>query len=119
MKAKRQTTKRPGIRGVLIGVAAVAVVVGISAAVKTSDKRQTSASAVGAGSGGVIGEAGKPQTVDPFSGKPVKMGVYADHGGQRVYFCCPTSREKFLADPQGYVRRMRERGIILASTPAQ
>jgi YHS domain-containing protein len=108
-----------GMRGVLIGVAVVAVVVGVSVAVKKSDERQTSPSAVSAGSGGLIGEAGKPQTVDVFSGKPVNMGVYADHGGQRVYFCCPTSREKFLADPQGYVRKIRERGIILASTPAQ
>jgi hypothetical protein len=37
MEAKRQATKRPGIRGVLIGVAAVAVVVGISVAVKKSE----------------------------------------------------------------------------------
>jgi hypothetical protein len=61
----------------------------------------------------IIGEPGKPQSVDVFSGKPVNRGVFGDYNGQRVYFCCPTSKATFDASSQAYLEAIKARGITL------
>jgi YHS domain-containing protein len=62
---------------------------------------------------GVLGEPGKPQTVDIFSGKPVNRSVYSDYKSERIYFCCPTSRQKFENDPAFYHGSVKKQGILL------
>jgi hypothetical protein len=61
----------------------------------------------------VIGEPGKLQSVDIFSGKPINRGVFGDYSGQRVYFCCPTSKATFDANSQAHLEAIKARGIIL------
>lgn len=34
----------------------------------------------------------------------------ADYGGQRYYFCCPTCKEKFLKNPERYLKTSGEPG---------
>jgi YHS domain-containing protein len=66
---------------------------------------------------GPIGEPGKPQAVDAFSGKPIVRTVYTDYGGERIYFCCPVSRGTFLQDPARYYDLIKKRGIVLEKAP--
>jgi YHS domain-containing protein len=61
----------------------------------------------------IKGESGKPQTIDIFSGKPVNRSVFTDYDGERIYFCCDVERQEFLKDPAFFLKKIRERGIIL------
>ena len=67
--------------------------------------------------GEIKGEPGKPQTVDILSGKPVVRSVYGDYDGERLYFCCNESKKMFEAKRTEYLRKIREKGIILEKTP--
>ncbi len=67
----------------------------------------------------IKGEPGKPQTVDVVSGKPIDRGVYADYNGERIYFCCADSRNQFQKNDQVYLRKIKEKNILLEKTPAQ
>jgi YHS domain-containing protein len=39
--------------------------------------------------------------------------VYTDYNGERIYFCCDTEKGKFLKDAQLYIKKIRDRGILL------
>jgi YHS domain-containing protein len=69
----------------------------------------------------VIGEPGKPQSVDLISGKPVnKYGLgYGDYNGQRVFFCCMVSKREFEKNVPGYLEAIKARDIILEKSPVQ
>ncbi len=67
--------------------------------------------------GGV--QALKAQTTDALSGKPVNKNIYTDHEGMRIYFCCDQSRNDFLKNPEVYLTKFRQQGIILESTPTE
>jgi len=60
---------------------------------------------------------GRPQTKCPIMGGAVNASVYADHGGHRVYFCCPGCDGEFRKDPDGHIRAMLADGIDLGRTP--
>ena len=59
----------------------------------------------------------KPQTHCPVMGKPVLKHVFTDHDGMRIYFCCPPCIAKFKADPEGYLKKMRDAGVEPERTP--
>ncbi len=63
-------------------------------------------------------QASKTQTTDAISGKPVNRAVYADHEGKRIYFCCDNSRRSFRMDPEKYLNKFRELGVVLEDAPA-
>ena len=65
----------------------------------------------------IKGEAGKPQTVDIFSGKPIVKTVFTDYEGERIYFCCDVEKAEFLKNPQANMKKIKDRGIILDATP--
>lgn len=44
----------------------------------------------------------KVQVVCPVSGEPADRNVFADHDGQKVYFCCAGCAKKFQRDPAKY-----------------
>ena len=64
-------------------------------------------------------QAPTAQTTDAFSGKPVNKSIYADYEGKRIYFCCDGSRKSFDTDPEKYIAKFREQGIILEDAPAE
>lgn len=55
----------------------------------------------------------KAQTTDALSGKPVNRNIYADYEGKRIYFCCEQSRNDFNKNPDVYLTKFREQGVIL------
>ena len=57
------------------------------------------------------------QTECPVLNRPVKKNVYADYKGKRVYFCCPPCIPKFNKDPEKYMKKMEEQGVVLDNAP--
>ena len=57
------------------------------------------------------------QTHCPVMGNEIQKEVFTDHEGKRIYFCCPPCIEKFKADPEKYLKKMKEDGVRLEDTP--
>ena len=57
--------------------------------------------------------AGKEQTTCPVMGGKIDKTVYFDHAGKRVYFCCAGCPAQFKEDPEKYVKKMEDEGIVL------
>ncbi|MFP5212844.1 MAG: hypothetical protein ACLGPL_05645 [Acidobacteriota bacterium] len=57
--------------------------------------------------------AGSPQTKCPVMGYDINKNVYADQAGKRVYFCCTSCQDKFKADPQQYMKKLKDQGVTL------
>jgi len=58
-----------------------------------------------------------PQTTCPVMGNPIDKKYYVDYQGKRVYFCCPACPAKFKADPEKYIKKMKDQGVELENTP--
>ncbi len=59
----------------------------------------------------------KAQTSCPMMGGKIDKKVYVDHMGKRVYFCCTDCPKMFRADPDKYMKKMADEGVILEDTP--
>jgi YHS domain-containing protein len=86
--------------------AAVAVSLGFSSA---------SAVVVATGSGAGQKEPAKaaelkPQTTCPVMGGAIDNQFYSDYKGKRVYFCCSACLEKFIKDPETYLKKLDKMG---------
>jgi YHS domain-containing protein len=62
-------------------------------------------------------EKGKPQTACPVMGGKINQQLYADYQGQRVYFCCPACIDIFKKDPEKYLKKLREQGLLPEPSP--
>lgn len=63
-------------------------------------------------------EKGKPQTTCPVVGGKINKELYVDYKGQRVYFCCPDCVEPFKKDPEKYLQKLREQGVVPEKSPS-
>jgi len=68
-------------------------------------------------------EAARPsrslvQLTCPVMGRQIDKGIFVDHKGLRVYFCCSACAEKFKKDPQMYLKRLEERGEAVEKIPS-
>ena len=61
--------------------------------------------------------AGKTQEACPVRGGKINKDLYTDYKGQRIYFCCPECIGIFKKDPEKYLQKMREQGIIPEASP--
>jgi YHS domain-containing protein len=60
-------------------------------------------------SGALAAPAGKAviaQKTCPVMGGPIDPGVYTDHEGRRVYFCCPGCIDTFKQEPEAYLAKI-------------
>lgn len=57
------------------------------------------------------------QTICPVMAGPVDKSIYADHKGQRVYFCCSGCLDEFKKDPDKCIKEMEAKGIQIEKTP--
>jgi len=62
-------------------------------------------------------QAGKAQTDCPIMSGKINKDLYADYQGQRVYFCCPGCIDAFKKDPEAYLKKMREQGVVPEKSP--
>ena len=59
----------------------------------------------------------KAQETCPVMGGKLDRSIYVDHEGKRVYFCCDDCPKMFKADPDKYMKKMADEGVILEDTP--
>jgi Cu+-exporting ATPase len=60
------------------------------------------------------------EAIDPVCGMkidPAKSPHRAEHGGKTYYFCSASCREKFVRDPEAWLRKAAERAAQTASAP--
>ena len=60
---------------------------------------------------------GKPQTVCPVMGDPINKKYFTDYKGNRIYFCCSSCPDDFNKDPEKYMKKIRESGVVLEKSP--
>jgi YHS domain-containing protein len=61
--------------------------------------------------------ARKSQVACPVQGGKINKDIYADYQGQRVYFCCPDCIPIFKKNPEAYLKKMREQGVVPEKSP--
>ena len=64
-----------------------------------------------------IQESEANQTTCPVMGGKIKKDIYTDHNGKRIYFCCQPCVEKFEKNPEKYLNKLEEEGVILENAP--
>lgn len=68
--------------------------------------------------GAALEKTTNPQTTCPVMGGGIKKGIYADHEGKRVYFCCSSCVGKFKTNPEKYIKQLEDKGVTLEKAPA-
>ncbi len=63
-------------------------------------------------------QTGKQQVACPVRGGEVNKNIYVDYQGQRIYFCCPGCIDVFKKNPEAYLKKMREQGVVPEKTPS-
>ena len=66
---------------------------------------------------GTAWTADKPQTNCPVMGGTINKQIYSDYQGKRVYFCCPSCVPEFKKDPEKYIKKLEDQGIVLEKAP--
>jgi YHS domain-containing protein len=61
--------------------------------------------------------SGKPQTNCPVLNYPVNKSLYVDYQGKRIYFCCDGCQKDFMKNPDAYIKKMEDQGVVLEKTP--
>ncbi|MBN1296916.1 hypothetical protein JXA80_09050 [bacterium] len=61
----------------------------------------------------VVSGDSQAQTVCPVKGKKINKDYYVDHNGKRIYLCCPGCVAKVKSDPEKYIERLEDQGIVL------
>ena len=69
-----------------------------------------------------VGEP-KPQTTCPVMGDKISClildkDIYMDYEGKRIYFCSNRCLEKFKKNPEKYINKMEDQGVIFEKAPS-
>lgn len=61
---------------------------------------------------------GKQQQTCPVQGGKVNKQLYRDYQGQRIYFCCPECIPIFEKNPEAYLQKLRQQGVVPEASPS-
>ncbi|MGB8992697.1 MAG: YHS domain-containing protein [Desulfobaccales bacterium] len=61
---------------------------------------------------------GKTQTVCPVLAGNIDRNIYVDYQGKRIYFCCAGCDQEFKQNPEKYMKKLEEQGVVLEPSPA-
>lgn len=61
----------------------------------------------------------KAQTVCPVMGGKINKDSFVDVDGKRIYLCCQGCEKAILADPDKFLKKMEDEGIVLDPAPAE
>ncbi len=53
----------------------------------------------------------------PVMGYKINKELYVDYEGKRIYFCCPSCPEEFKKDPDKYMKKLQDEGVVLEEVP--
>jgi hypothetical protein len=70
---------------------------------------------------GVADEAAKgvPQTLCPVMGSPIDKSSFIDVKGKRIYVCCAGCIGAIKSDPDKYLAKLADEGVVPEDTPAE
>ena len=57
----------------------------------------------------------KPQIQCPIWGDKINKNIYVDYKGKRIYFCRESCKVIFESNPDYYIKKLEEQGVILKS----
>ena len=57
------------------------------------------------------------QTTCPVMEGTVNKNIFADYKGKRIYFCCPPCLKEFNKNPEKYMKKLEEQGVVLEKAP--
>jgi len=61
----------------------------------------------------------KKQTTCPvMEGQPINKANYIDIKGKRIYVCCKGCLNQIKANPDKYIKRLEDKGIVFEKAPA-
>jgi len=66
-----------------------------------------------------LSAAGKAQTKCPVMGWDIDKSKFVDYKGSRVYFCCNGCPEEFKKNPEKYMKKMKDEGVVPEKTPGK
>ncbi len=61
--------------------------------------------------------AGKEQKACPVQHGKINKDLYVDYKGQRIYFCCKECLPIFNKNPEAYLKRMEQEGVLPEKSP--
>lgn len=53
------------------------------------------------------------QTKCPVLGGSINKRVYTDYQDYRIYFCCPPCIQEFKKNPEKYMKKFQDEGVVL------
>ena len=59
------------------------------------------------------GRGGEAQTKCPMCGREIDRDIYVDYAGKRVYVCSEMCKAPFEADPETFVKKLSDGGVVL------
>ena len=63
-----------------------------------------------------VGDA-KTQTICPVMGGKIDKKSFVDVKGKRIYMCCPGCADTIKADPDKYIKKLEDQGVVLEKAP--
>ena len=60
----------------------------------------------------------KQQVACPVKGGKINQELYVDYQGQRIYCCCPECLPIFKTNPEAFLQKMQEQGVVPEKAPA-
>ncbi len=60
---------------------------------------------------------GNPQTTCPVMGGKIDKKVFLDYQGKRIYFCCTGCVDDFKKNPEQYLKKLEEQGVVVEKSP--
>ena len=65
------------------------------------------------------GSAVKGATQDkcPVMGGTIDKNNYVDYQGKRIYFCCTACPDEFKKNPEKYMKKLKDQGVVLEDAP--
>lgn len=66
-----------------------------------------------------LSAADKVQTKCPVMGWDIDKSRFVDYKGNRIYFCCASCPEEFKKNPEKYMKKLNESGVVLEKTPSK
>lgn len=59
------------------------------------------------------------QKICPVLGGEINKNIFTDYKGSRIYFCCPACIDDFKKDPEKYIKKIKDSGVVPEKTPAR
>lgn len=91
---------------------ALVVAVGIAFVVGCGSKQESAA-----GTPAPSDEGALVQTTCPVMGGKIDKDLYVDVEGKRIYACCAGCLDKIREEPDKYIKKLEDQGVVLEKAP--